>query len=147
MTDNAKRWCVLVPCSNEETWAVPLNCLAEVVTLHTDAASPPQRVTWRDRSVPVLDLGSADGSTWRAAGRGTGLVAIFLGLQGEGCEYWGLAIRGDGPRIVCLTGDAVEDVEEVQQHATAAFRYHGTLCQVPDLDRFQRQMAGSRQVA
>lgn len=148
MTDTANRWCVLVPCSKSETWAVPLNCLAEIVTLHTEDSSPPTTVTWRDRSVPVLDLGGDDGSAWRAAGRGTGLLAIFLGLQGEGCEYWGLAVRGDGLRVVSLSGDAVEDVpEQVQQYATAAFSFHGVVCQVPDLDSFQRKVAASQRVA
>lgn len=148
MTDNTNRWCVLVPCSQSETWAVPLNCLAEIVTLHTDETSPPRELQWRDHTVPVMDLGGKDGSQWRAASRGTGLLAIFLGLKGEGCEYWGLAVRGEGLRVVSLTGDAVEDApEQIQKHATAAFRFHGVLCQVPDLDSFQRKVAAGRHVA
>lgn len=148
MTDNVNRWCVLVPCSKTQTWAVPLNCLAEIVTLHTEAISPPHEVLWRDRAVPVMDLGPADGSEWRAASRGTGLVAIFLGLKGEGCEYWGLAVRGEGLRVVRLSGEAVEDVpEQIQPHATAAFTFHGVLCQVPDLDSFQRKVAAGQHVA
>jgi len=148
MTDNTSRWCVLVPCSSNETWAVPLNCLAEILTLHTDESSPPAAVAWRDRTVTVLDLGAEDGSLWRVPARGTGLVAIFLGLKGEGCEYWGLAVRGDGLRVVSLPADAVEDApDEAQKHATAAFRFHGVLCQVPDLDGFQRKAAAIRRVA
>jgi hypothetical protein len=148
MTENAKRWCVLVPCSKTQTWAVPLNCLAEIVTLHTDALSPPAEVNWRDRAVPILDLGGGDGSPWRSEVRGTGLLAIFLGLKGEGCEYWGLAVRGEGLRVVSLSGEAVEDApEQIQQHATAAFTFHGVLCQVPDLDSFQRRVAAGQRVA
>jgi hypothetical protein len=148
MTDNTKRWCVLVPCSKTETWAVPLNCLAEIVTLHTDALSPPSELGWRDRTVPIMDLGGGDGSAWRSEVRGTGLLAIFLGLKGEGCEYWGLAVRGEGLRVVSLSGEAVEDVpEQILQHATAAFTFNGVLCQVPDLDSFQRKVAAGQHVA
>lgn len=148
MSDNPKHWCVLIPCSGTETWAVPQNCLAEIVTLHTDSLSPPQVVSWRDRTVPVLDLGSEDGSLWQQPARDAGLVAIFLGLKGEGCEYWGLAIRGEGLRVVGLEPDAVADApQEVQKHATAAFRFDDVLCQVPDLDSFQKQIAASLMVA
>ncbi len=148
MTENSKRWCVLVPCSKTETWAVPQNCLAEIVTLQTDTPLPPSEVKWRDQMVPVLDLGDGDGSVWREPRRGTGLLAIFLGLKGEGCEYWALAVRGEGLRVVSLSSDAVEDVpEHIQQHATAAFRFHGVVCQVPDLDSFQRKVTASQHVA
>lgn len=148
MSENANRWCVLVPCSETQTWAVPLNCLAEIVTLHTDAQSPPSEVIWRDQTVPILDLGGNDGSHWRAASRGTGLLAIFLGLKGEGCDYWGLAVRGEGLRVVSLASEAVEDVpEQIQPHATAAFRFNDVLCQVPDLDSFQRSVAANQHVA
>ena len=148
MTDNTKRWCVLIPCSRTETWAVPQNCLAEIVTLQTDTVLPPEEVSWRGRTVPVLDLGSDDGSHWRAPHRGAGLVAIFLGLRGEGCEYWGVAVRGEGLRVVSLLPEEVEDMpEQVSQHATAAFSFNGVLCQVPDLDSFQKKIALSQQVA
>ena len=148
MTDSTKRWCVLIPCSRSETWAVPQNCLGEIVTLHTDTVLPPEEVSWRGRTVPVLDFGSDDGSLWREPSRGAGLVAIFLGLKGEGCEYWGVAIRGEGLRVVRLSPEEVEDLpERAGQHATAAFSFHGVLCQVPDLDSFQRKIAVSQQVA
>ena len=148
MTDNSKRWCVLVPCSKTETWAVPQNCLAEIVTLHTDKELPPDEVNWRDRKVPVVDLGGDDGSLWRDPRRGAVLVAIFLGLKGEGCEYWGVAVRGEGLRGVCLTPEEVQDVpEQTQRHATAAFNFRGVLCQVPDLDGFQKKIAVNQQVA
>lgn len=145
MTDNTKRWCVLIPCSNTETWAVPQNCLGEIVTLQTDSELPPDEVSWRDRVVPVLDLGRDDGSPWRESRRGTGLIAIFLGLKGEGCEYWGMAVRGQGLRAVSLSPDEVEDMpDQVGEHAAAAFNFHGVLCQVPDLDVFQKTIAASR---
>jgi chemotaxis signal transduction protein len=127
---------------------VPQNCLAEILTLPTDVVQPPAEVTWRGRTVPVLDFGSEDGTVWRESGRGAGLVAIFLGLKGEGCEYWGVAIRGEGLRVVSLSPEEVEDVpEQVAQHATAAFNFNGVLCQVPDLESFQEKIAASRHVA
>lgn len=145
MTDNAKRWCVLIPCSKTETWAVPQNCLGEIVTLQTDSELPPDEVNWRDCVVPVLDFGSDDGSRWRESRRGTGLIAIFLGLKGEGCEYWGLAVRGAGLRVASLSPDEVEDMpDQVGEHATAAFNFHGVLCQVPDLDGLQKTIAASQ---
>jgi len=148
MTDNKKRWCVLIPCSKTETWAVPQNCLGEIMTLHTDTVLPPDEVNWRGRTVPVLDFGSDDGSLWREPRRGAGLVAIFLGLKGEGCEYWGVAVRGQGLRVVSLSPEQVEDApERMQQHATAAFNFNGVLCQVPDLDSFQKKIAVSQHVA
>jgi hypothetical protein len=148
MTDNTKRWCVLIPCSKTETWAVPQNCLAEIVTLYTDTALPPKEVNWRGRTVTVLDFGSDDGSHWREPRRGAGLVAIFLGLRGEGCEYWGVAVRGEGLRVVSLLPEEVVDVpEQVSQHATAAFNFNGVLCQVPDLDSFQKKIALGQLVA
>jgi hypothetical protein len=142
MTDSTDRWCVLIPCSQTETWAVPQNCLAEILTLHSDTDQPPAEVNWRGQTVPVLDIAGDDGSPWRQKRRETGLVALFLGLKGEGCEYWGLAVRGEGLRMVSLSTEEVEDMpEQVQEHATAAFDFHGVLCQVPDLDGFQKKMA------
>ncbi len=148
MSDITKRWCVLIPCSRTETWAVPQNCLGEIVTLYTDTVLPPDEVNWRGCTVPVLDLGSDDGSLWREPSRGAGLVAIFLGLKGEGCEYWGLAVRGEGLRVVSLSPAEMEEVpQHVQRHATAAFNFKGVLCQVPDLDSFQKKIAISQHVA
>lgn len=146
--DTQKRWCVLVPCSSTETWAVPQNCLAEIVTLHTDAATPPATLNWRGRTVPVLDLGRGDGAQWSEPQRGTGLVAIFLGLKGEGSEYWGLAVRGKGLKAVNLSQADVQDVPgQVAAHATAAFTVDGVLCQVPDLDSFQKKSTAIARVA
>ena len=142
MTENAKRWCVLIPCSSTETWAVPQNCLGEIVTVPAESNQPPGEVTWRGHAVPVVDLGGADGSTWRDASRGTGLVAVFLSLKGAGCAYWGVAVRGRGLRAVDLAAEEIDDrPEEACAHATAAFNFKGVLYQVPDLDGFQKRIA------
>lgn len=148
MTDENLRWCVLIPCSETETWAVPQICLAEIYTLSTDLEVPPEEIDWRDRKVPVLDLGAGDGDTWREARRGSGLIAIFLGLEGEACEYWGVAIRGEGLSVARVAPDAVSDMPDAMaEHATAAFGLDGEVYQVPDLGGVQKKLAEARQVA
>lgn len=148
MQDSGKLWCALIPCSDTETWAVPQNCLAEIVTLHTDAEQPPAEMSWRGRTVPVLDMGAEDGSLWLQPSRDAGLVAVFLGLKGEGCEYWGVAIRGQGLKVAPLLPEEMEEVTEgVKDYASAAFMFNGVLCQVPDLDSFQKKVAVKQMVA
>lgn len=143
MTDNTKRWCVLIPCSGSETWAVPQKCLGEIVTVQAESDQPPAQLTWRDQTVPVLDLGAGDGSPWRDSSRGTGLVAVFLGLKGEGSAYWGVAVRG-GLQVVDLATTELDDApEQVGEHGTAAFDFNGVVCQVPDLEKFQKQTAAN----
>ena len=142
MTDDASRWCVLIPCSKTESWAVPQNCLAEIVTLHDTAEQPPRELSWRGVSVPVLDFGCDDGCQWRKQRDGTGLIAIFLGLEGEGCDYWGVAVRGEGLAVKRVFEQQVEEAPEaVQQHATAAFTLQGAVYQVPDLALLQKKIA------
>ena len=36
--------CVLLPVATGETWAVPQNCLAEILTVHTTEEAPPRQV-------------------------------------------------------------------------------------------------------
>ncbi len=148
MTDDASRWCVLIPCSKTESWAVPQNCLAEIVTVHDTARQPPEELSWRGMSVPILDFGCDDDSHWREKHGGTGLIAIFLGLEGEGCDYWGIAVRGEGLAVKRVSAQQVEDAPEaVQQHATAAFKLQGEIYQVPDLALLQEKIATSLAVA
>lgn len=148
MTDETLRWCVLIPCSETESWAVPQICLAEIYTLYTDASAPPEQIEWRDRQVPVLDLGAGDGSVWRESRRGSGLIAIFLGLEGENCEYFGVAVRGDNLTAAKVSADTVKDVPEKKlEHATAAFELDGSVFQVPDLDGLQKKLAVAQQIA
>lgn len=148
MTDDASRWCVLIPCSKTESWAVPQNCLAEIVTLHDTVEQPPEELDWRGMSVPVLDFGHEDGSHWREQLGGTGLIAIFLGLEGQGCDYWGLAVRGEGLGVRRVAEQQVEDAPgAVQQHATGAFKLQGAVYQVPDLALLQQKIVTGLAVA
>ena len=148
MTDENLRWCVLIPCSRDEVWAVPQICLAEIYTLHTDSDLPPEEINWRDRKVPVMDLGPDDGSVWRETRRGSGLIAIFLGLEGEACDYWGVAVRGEGLTVAKMGAEEVSDAPDaVVEHATAAFERDGVIYQVPDLAQLQKELAESRQLA
>jgi hypothetical protein len=145
MTDSALKHCVLVPCSETERWAVPQNCLGEIQVVNSDTGSPPESISWRGREVPVLDFGPEDSTPWCESRNGTGLVAIFLGLKGDDCEYWGVAVRGNGLTVTSLSSDDIGDASDrVADHASAAFEYHGVLYQVPDLDGLQKRVAVNR---
>ena len=133
--ERISRWCVFLPCSEEETWAVPQNCLGEIITLHDVAEEPPEDINWRGHEVPVLDL-DKDGSTpWRESHGGTGRVAIFLGLDGQPSSYWGLALRGEGLAMDTLLDDQLEALpeEEIVPHALGGFRARDKVYQIPDL--------------
>lgn len=134
--------CVLLPVAQGQTWAVPQNCLAEILTVHTAEEAPPREVEWRGRQVPVLSLWGTDDEPWCDARRGAGLVAIFLGLEGEELQYYGVAIGSDGMGAARITAEVIEDTpDEVAELATAAFRYKDKTCQVPDLDRLQQRVS------
>tara|TARA_R110000823_G_scaffold139607_4_gene269472 strand:- start:2073 stop:2519 length:447 start_codon:yes stop_codon:yes gene_type:complete len=148
MSDEPLTRCVLIPCSEAENWAVPQNCLAEIVTINSTSATPPESITWRGVEVPVVDFGVDGGTPWSDERIGTGLVAVFLGLRGEGCEYWGLAVRGSALEVAALEPSAVVDMPQaVNERATAAFAYREIIYQVPDLDGLQKRLAVSLQVA
>jgi hypothetical protein len=147
MEDTTTR-CVLIPCSTDEHWAVPQNCLAEITTVNADSEEPPETIDWRGREVPVIDFGAGCETPWSERRVGTGLVAIFLGLAGEGCEYWGVALRGNALAVANLAPDTVSDApDRAVEHASGAFEYEGVLYQVPDLDGLQKKLAAARQTA
>ena len=56
MSEKKSSWCVLLPCSKKEKWAVPQNALAEIVTLPAVDDEPPTQFTWRGQEISVLDL-------------------------------------------------------------------------------------------
>ncbi|MCB1842787.1 MAG: hypothetical protein KDI09_07485 [Halioglobus sp.] len=148
MSDESLTRCVLIPCSDSENWAVPQNCLAEIVTINSTSATPPETIAWRGMELPVVDFGLEGSTPWSDERIGTGLVAVFLGLRGEGCEYWGLAVRGTALEVAALDPASVTDSPEaVNERATAAFTYKNVVYQVPDLDGLQKKLAVSLQVA
>ena len=145
MIEQESRWCALMACSDTLYWAVPQNCLAEIVTMHTARTTPPERIRWRGESVPVLCF-SEEQAGWRDEQAGAGLLAILLGLRDEGCDYWAVAIRGDGLTVRNLAEEDLQEApEELQEGSTAAFRLAGRVYQVPDLPAIQRQVAATLQ--
>lgn len=140
--------CVLIPCSETERWAVPQACLAHIQVVKSTSESPPEVVLWRGREVPVMDRGRNGALPWAERRAGTGLVAIFIGLEEEGCEYWGVAVRGEGLDIARLTQDNMRDAaDQAMEDAVSAFIYNDVLYQVPDLNGLQKQIAADMQAA
>ena len=142
MSEQQERMCVLLPCASNRRWALPQNCLAEILTLAAAGELPPQEANWRGCMIPVLVAGGeeaqARADNWRDQHSGTGLVAVIPGLQGVGCDYWAVAILGDGLRLFAIDEAAIEDApEEVRDYASAAFRLDGIVYQVPDLKDLQ----------
>lgn len=132
--DKPSRWCVLLPCSKREKWAVPQNCLAEIVTLPSDSEEPPEHFNWRGQEVSVLNLDRDCELPWRDVRAGTGLVAVMLGLKGGAWEYCGVALRGAGLGMKDLADEAIEDAPELAvEGAVSAFRMRGEIYQVPQL--------------
>jgi hypothetical protein len=139
MSDRKTHCCVLLPCSPDEKWAIPQNCLGEIVTVPDAGDQPPQEISWRGRQVPVLDLDQQGQLPWRESSNSSGLVAVILGLRDEGCEYWAVALRGKGLALKELAETAVEDCPDaVLERAVGAFRLDGEVYQVPDLLKLQR---------
>jgi len=148
MIDDASHWCALLPCSSNLSLAVPQNCLAEIVTLHTAREEPPEKIRWRGNSVPVVNFAPQGSSGWREERGGTGLLAIFRGLQGEGCDYWAIAVRGEGLKVTNITAEGIEDApDETLELSTTAFRLNDKIYQVPDLTSLQQKIAASLEAA
>ncbi len=125
---------MLLPCGGELRWAVPQSCLAEILTLAAEEASPPAVVAWRGIDVPVVDLGADSGTPWCNPRNGTGLIVVIPGVSGAGSDYWGLALRGDGLAVRDLQeADCEELPEAAVDHSLAAFALAGEVYQVPDL--------------
>ena len=148
VAESASHWCVLLPCSKDETWAVPQKCLAEIVTLAADTAEPPDQLTWRGQEVPIVDLGAAGSTPWRDSAESTGLVAVMLGLKKGGWEYCGIALRGQGLGMKDLAREAVEDApDSVREGAISAFRIGEQVYQIPALEelykRKERQLSAA----
>ena len=137
MSEQRQRMCVLLPCG-EQRWAIPQNCLAEIVTLPAHGDSCPGEISWRGVDIPVMDFGEGGALPWRDDHNNTGLVAVMLGVKGAGFDYWGVALRGDGLSVRQIEAEQCEDrPEALQKHALAAFELDGLTYQVPDLPALQ----------
>lgn len=146
--DKLSRWCVLLPCSKHERWAVPQNCLAEIVTLPTDSEEPPEQLNWRGQELSVLNLDQDSELPWRDVRAGTGLVAVMLGLKGGAWEYFGVALRGAGLGMKDLAGEAIEDVPELAvEGAASAFRMRDEIYQIPQLQELHERHSAQQQPA
>lgn len=138
MSDQAEQMCVFLPCGADRQWAVPQNCLAEILTLPASEDLVPTQVNWRGVDIPVMDLGTSDGPPWRDAGNSTGLVAVILGVRGEGAEYWAVALRGPGLSVQKVDSVDCRDLPAaVDEHCLAAFELDGRIYQVPNLPALQ----------
>jgi hypothetical protein len=145
MSDVASRWCVFLPCSKDEIWAVPQNTMAEIVTVQDGAVNPPGHITWRGQEVPVLDLGEDGETPWRNPIGETGLIAVILGLRGQANDYWAVALRGDGLAVKNIVDEEIQDVpEKAMARSTAAFEMNNVVYQVPDLPELQKQVGEFR---
>ena len=135
--------CVLLPCASNRRWAVPQNCLAEIVTLPAQGETVPAEVQWRGLDIPVMDFGAQGNVPFRDAQNGNGLVAVMLGVRGSGCDYWGLALRGGGLTVRHIDESQCQDKPEaIQEHSLAAFELDGQTFQVPDLPALQSLATG-----
>jgi len=136
--------CVLLSCSTLEHWALPQNCLAEILAPGAGGEAPDGGMIWRGREVPVLESGAGGVIPWRRSRGAADLVAILIGRPWRGCDYFGVAVRAEGLAVVSLrAGDLTEAPGREVQHARAAFHLGGVLYQVPDLDALQRRASAA----
>lgn len=145
MSELVARWCVFLPCSKDEIWAVPQNSLAEIVTVQEASVNPPEQITWRGQEVPVLDLGEDGETPWRNPMGETGLIAVIVGLKGQASGYWAVALRGDGLAVKNIANEKIQDVpDKVMARSTSAFEMNNVVYQVPDLPELQTQVGELR---
>ena len=124
--------CVLLPCSSGETWAVPLNSVAEVLA-KGDVHS--QRLRWRGRELPLYPPVTAEQTG--------GIYAVMLGLDDLAGDYWAISLRNQPLAYLPLTeADTTEPVEDGSAciDALAVFALAGKTCLVPDLGALQRSL-------
>lgn len=148
MSTGSGSFCVLIPCSSGVSWAIPQRCLGEIVTVAAADDLPPQDISWRGESIPVVDFGRDDALPWRDQRSDTGLVAIVLGQRDEACSYFGVAVRGGNLGVSSLADEEIEDIPEpLPDYAAAAFRMNGNVYQVPDLLALQRAIGAGASIA
>ena len=126
--------CVLLPCRNGETWALPLNSIAELVTAAELSAG---RLCWRGLELPVYPLPTA-------ADPAGGLYAVITGLQDLAGGYWAISLQDRGLKHRVLTADDLAEPDPDDSAASAAlavFALAGDRCVVPDLGVLQVSLA------
>jgi len=148
MSEPVTGCCVLLPGASGFSWVVPQACMGEIVTVPSAEDMPPEVISWRGETVPVMDIGGLDAGQWRDQRGGAGLVAVLLGQRDEACRYFGLAVRGVDLGVSNLAQEQIEDLDEpLSDYATAAFRMNGHNYQIPDLLALQRALASRQAVA
>lgn len=125
--------CVLLPCSSGQTWAVPLNSVAEVVA---SGEVRSERLRWRGRELPVYPPPAA-------AEQSGGIYAVMLGLDDLAGDYWAVSLCNRALAYLLLTeADTAELAGDgsVNADALPAFAVAGASCVVPDLADLQRSL-------
>jgi len=121
--------CVLLPCSSGETWAVPLNSVAQVV-VRGEVRS--ERLRWRGREVPVYAPAAAEQTS--------GVYAVMLGLGDVAGDYWAVSLRNHALVYLPLTEADITELAgdgSVIADALAVCAVAGASCVVPDLGALQ----------
>ena len=145
MSVDDRQWCIFLPCGNGDTWAVPQNAVAEIVTVEGHSSEPPKTIMWRGRNLPVVDPSTDKSTAWRDKYGRSGLVAVILGLEGEELEYWGVALRGEGLTIKDMRSETVEEAQdEAQERSLTAFRLNQHVVQIPDLAKMQHELQSTQ---
>ena len=124
--------CVLLPCSSGETWAVPLNSVAEVVA-RGEVRS--ERLRWRGRELPVYPPAAAE--------QDGGIYAVMLGLDDLAGDYWAISLRNHALAYLPLTEVDTAELAgggSVNADALGVFSVAGASCVVPDLAALQRSL-------
>jgi hypothetical protein len=134
----SERICVLLTCASNKRWAIPQSCLGEILTVAADEDSVPAEVNWRGVDIPVMDFGAGGREVWRDPQSSAGLIAVILGVKGQGFKYWGVALRGRGLAMRDLQEcDCQDKPDAIQEYSLAAFELEGQTYQVPDLPALQ----------
>lgn len=121
--------CVLLPCRGGETWAVPLNSVAEVVA---GGEVRSERLRWRGRELPVYAPAAVEQSG--------GIYAVMLGLDDLAGGFWAISLRNHALVYLPLTeADTTKLPKDgsVNADALAVFAVAGATCVVPDLAALQ----------
>ncbi|MEQ8803676.1 hypothetical protein [Haliea sp.] len=133
LTTDSSVPCVLLPCSNGDTWAVPLNSVAEVLV---DGEVRSGRLRWRGRELPVYPPAPAEQSN--------GPHAVIRALGELAGDYWALGLRDRSLAYLPLTeSDLAEPTagDIVTADALAVFALGGDICVIPDLGALQASLA------